>query len=559
MRIRAILLGCLLVSGCARDASLCSPAEPVLPLVSEKRVIAHYMTSMLYFDGGESEPTYDLRSHYRLDGPSGAIGGFNQAFPIMDFRGPGKSMDEAAEFELRAAKTLGIDGFQFYYPLRASEKQLKDWTRIIEAFFRVAERTGINFKLTLCLSLADAPLTEAQKIEKWGRGWKKLLAHREWDDIWLKTPDGRIITYLWSGAGFSDRVSGAPALIENPALVAADAEAYERLAAACGIRAAYIYHMRWWMLKNADVVDQLLGFYPAFWSFLPMNSRFGAEWDAFADQCAVHGRAYSETICEDFYTSKLYRKEGKQFARISKLSDALELGVDGMWRRVFVSDLSGELRSSMERAMRVDSPLLSVSTWNDYPEGHQICPDVNKNFSFATLLQYFSNIWKGTPERNVRDIGWVFYKKYPSNVHPSLADFEIRHVEEVPLSKEDFIEAVVALQSPAQVFLNGKDLGELQAGLSIRRIPIEAGPVRLKAVRGDKVVFEFTAPQWITDHPYRTDRATVGYSSEYAALWRKIFGDKIPVSACEYAEDEKGVPNWKRNVFLTDEVPMSGK
>ena len=75
----------------------------------------------------------------------------------------------------------------------------------------------------------------------------------------------------------------------------------------------------------------------------------------------------------------------------------------------------------------------------------------------------------------------------------------------------------------------------------------------LKAVRGEQTLFEFSAPEWITDHPYRTDRFTVGFTSEYSNLWKRVFGDRPPLSTCEYAENSEGVPNWQRGIHLTDE------
>ena len=538
----------------AEPSALCNRNELSFPLSSERRVVAHYMSNMLYYDGGRSVPTYDSREHFRLDGPSRDIGGFNQAFPIMDFRGTGKSIDELAEFELRTAKELGIDGFQFFYPMDPTGN-LKFYNQNIKAFFRAIERIGLDFKLTVCFCTPGSLLTENEKINLWGDSLKELLQEKAWDDIWLKTPDGRIIIYLWNCEGLSDEVFNFETVIKNPAMVAADAAAYQRLADYCGINAAYVYHVRWWMLEHTELIDQFLNYYPAFWSFIPLNSLFGKQWDAFAEKCRLRQRAYTETICPDFYTSKLFRKNGvKKYDRVFDLNDALNLGVDGMWRWVFISHLSGELRDSAERAIRTDTPVLNIVTWNDYPEGHQICPDVNKNFAFSSLLKYYSNIWKGRPELNHKDAGWVFYKKYPSSVRPLLADFEVRSECNIPPDVEDFIEAVVTLQSSAEIFLNGQNLGAAPAGLSVHRIPVETGPVRLKAVRDGAILFEFTAPEWITNEPYRTDRSTVGFSSEYSNLWTTVFGDKVPVSACEYAENAEGIPNWKNNIFLTDEI-----
>lgn len=526
----------------------------VSAFVPRKRVIAHYMSNMLYHKGAYSVPTYDAREHFRLDGPSAAIGGFNQTFPIMDFRKTDMTPEEAAEFEVKTAMRLGIDGFQFFYPL-SPPKQMQHYNDNIKAFFRAVDRLGVDFKLTVCLCMAEQDLTEGQKIRLWGDPLKDLLSEPSWDDIWLKTADGKHIIYQWIGDGLSDQLWGIGDILKNPNLMDADVEAYERLADYCGIDAAYVYHVRWWMLKHTDVIAKAVEEYPAFWSFDPLNIRYAAQWDAFAKQCNENGKFFTASICPDFYTSKLYRKNTDiMFDRIWKLEDALALGVDGMYRRAYVTGLSQELRASAERAIEFDAPLINVVTWNDYPEGHQVCPDINHNFSFALLIQAYKNIWIGQPELNECETGMVFFKKYPSTVRPSLADFEVRSEDGVPLSEDDFIEAVTILHSPAELFINNRSVGEVPAGISTRRIPAEPGPVSLRAVRGGATVFELTAPEWITDHPYRTDRLTVGYSSEFSNLWKNIFGNKPPVSACEYAEDEPGIPNWTRGIHLTDEI-----
>jgi hypothetical protein len=549
----SLVIPLFLCGGAGNAESLRNRAELAFPLVGEKLVVAHYMSNMLYHKGAHSVPTYDSREHFRLDGPSGAIGGFNQTFPIMDFRDTGKTIDEAAEFELRTAMKLGIDGFQFFYPLTHLEV-LDDYNETIKAFFRAVQRLDVDFKLTVCLCLAEKDMPSEQKIQWWGGGLRKLLAEPEWSDIWLKTPDGRHIIYLWTSDGLSDEAFGIGDILKQPSLVKADAEAYQKLADYCGINPAYVYHIRWWMLKHSDVQEQLLDYYPAFWSFDPLNSIYGREWDAFARKCRSHKRAYTESICPDFYTSKLYRKKSERmFDRIWRLEDALELGVEGMYRRAYVCDLSGELRASAERAIRTDAPLINVVTWNDYPEGHQICPDINHNFAFALLLKAYKNIWMGRPELNDRDIGMVFYKKYPGAARPSLVDFEVRSEEDIPLKKEDYIEMVTVLTAPARIYLNDKDMGEAPAGIHAERIRMQAGSVRFKAVRGEETVFDVTAPEWITDKPYRTDRFTVGYSSEYGRLWKTIFGDQPPISTCEYAEDRPGMPNWRQGIHLTDE------
>lgn len=53
-----------------------------------------------------------------------------------------------------------------------------------------------------------------------------------------------------------------------------------------------------------------------------------------------------------------------------------------------------------------------------------------------------------------------------------------------------------------------------------------------------------TAPEWIrmTDKPYRTNRFTYGYSSQYEHYWKAVFGNMAPITSKEYNEDA-GLPN----------------
>jgi len=81
----------------------------------EKLVIAHYMTDMVpqtnrplnrWIDPELADP----------EGSTAALGGLHQTVPMASLYLKEAGLTRAVDFEIRAARQLGVDGFQFYYP-----------------------------------------------------------------------------------------------------------------------------------------------------------------------------------------------------------------------------------------------------------------------------------------------------------------------------------------------------------------------------------------------------------------------------------------------------------
>jgi hypothetical protein len=117
--------------------SLANLPELSLPLTNKKLVIAHCMTHIIRYEGHPFEDGCNP-DYYPIIDP---IGGYTQVHPMCDSMLAHATLDQAVEYEMRAAKRCGIDGFQFYYPLGN-----KTMDTIIEAYFRVANQKNIDFK-----------------------------------------------------------------------------------------------------------------------------------------------------------------------------------------------------------------------------------------------------------------------------------------------------------------------------------------------------------------------------------------------------------------------------
>ena len=132
----------------------------------EKLVIAHYMTDMVpqtdrplvrWIDPQLADP----------QGSTAALGGISQTVPYASPHLRDADLSKAIDFEIRAARQLGVDGFQFYYPLGDNIRALENrYHQIISDFVRLSDTRYPGFKITLCLAhpKTGKPSTEAERI-----------------------------------------------------------------------------------------------------------------------------------------------------------------------------------------------------------------------------------------------------------------------------------------------------------------------------------------------------------------------------------------------------------
>ena len=159
------------------------------------------------------------------------------------------------------------------------------------------------------------------------------------------------------------------------------------------------------------------------------------------------------------------------------------------------------------------------------------------------ILDYYRKTWLG--EENIKESASVFYKKYKHDVTPA-HNFPIHTKRSIGAKEmEDDIEVVTILKSPAQVFINGKHAGDVQAGIQAVRLPSEPGAVKVEVKRGQKLLFELKPPEQITETPFRTDRLTYMYSSRFDEYFQYIFGSskQVPTSQ-SYTWDQVPKPEY---------------
>ncbi|MEM9065234.1 MAG: endo-1,3-alpha-glucanase family glycosylhydrolase [Planctomycetota bacterium] len=522
------------------------------PIAQDKLVIAHYMTGMLPTPSGEFGWIDPAR--YDPNGFTSAAGGLYQTIPVISLHAGSREgladPETAALFEMRAAKTLGIDGFNFYYPL-GPDKAFRDrYDEYIVAFFAAAAEHGLDFKLTLCLAPYGHGDKDAfAKAEIYAEHLNGLLEQTDRSSNWLRTPDGRLLIYTWLADAFvsSDFDGRHWEIGEQPELLQTVATALDHMGSLAGEKdIAVIYH-----LDQPDVdglVAEALKHFPAVYGWCETGAdrmQRRREVAALAEQV---GRTYVPEVHADYYTSKVYAK-GEQ-AQIFDVERVLEIGTSGIERRVQVMGLTQTFREKLKIAIDIDAPIISYTSWNDYPEGHHLAPEINHNFGFAVMLREYLRQWRGgNPEKPGYDALAVYFKKYPSDAMPSGHSVAVRTKQTVgPATADDGIDVLVIAQEQSILRVDGLDPQIVPAGVRVLRLPMRPGPVRVSLARGTASVASLVTPEWITQAPYRTDRLTYSFSSEFERYFGEIFGEAPRHTSMEYAEDELGRPNWMSGV-----------
>ena len=485
----------------------------------QKLVLAHYMTDMVPRTRGRLIRWIDPE----LADPRGstaALGGLHQTVPMASLHLENADLEKAVDFEIRAARQLGVDGFQFYYPLVDITPTLaKDYNNIISTFIKLSDTRYRGFRISLSLSHPSTgrPTTEKQKIALWGPPIRNLLSATGKSPAWLRTDSGSLLFYLWVGDGLADGIRG---LAHTPAEIKKVGLAYGRLAAAIGTPIEYVYQVRRPEL-DPPYIDAILDTFPAVWGWTASDENLEF-WDYLARRCREKDCLYTQSVYPDYYTSKVYGR-GKNNHEILPTAQALKIGPGGIERHYRVTNLAQTQLLLLRRAVRHNVRIINYVTWNDFPEGHHLAPEESHNFGPSLLLRHFKRRWKSGEEKVERDEAIVFFKKYRHDAKPKNPVALRIKSRNRDLAAEDRIELVTLLTAPAMCYLNNKSLGRVEKGLRVHSIPSEPGPVRVRVVRDGKQVIAFKTPRDISQAPLRTDRLTYSYSSAFDREYGKLF------------------------------------
>jgi hypothetical protein len=518
-----LLMSLMLCSGGFSQDTLKNLPEFSLPLTDKKLVIAHNMTNIIRYQGHKMEDSGDPQYYSPVGNVTENLGGMVQVKVMYDKYFKDSTLEKTVEFEMRTAMKCGIDGFQFYYPLR----QRGPDDDIIIAYFKVADKLNLDFKLTLCPS-HPSELTEEARIAEYARRINYIFDAVGHDNThWLRTPDGRLILYLWYG----EQIADVPADPKGLPRMFYAARAYKKLSQKVNENFACVVAINH-QISEAET-RAYLDYFPAVWMWtIPYTDAYVGK--KVAQACKERGRAFTGSAFSDFYTSKVL-KTGT-WDMYDYAIDAATAGISKIERKGIITNLSENYRKLLEFAIEEDVPIINIITWNDYPEGHHLAPEINHNYGFSVLLNHYKALWKGElSPYSGKDVAIVFFKKYKHDLVPDPYNVPFVTIERfIDPALEDSIEVVTILKAPAELTVNNTKV-QVKSGIVSTRFDLVPGQVSVAVSRKGEKVIDFTTPEGITDKPYRTDRIIYCFSSEFHNFHKAIFGDLPPEFSMEYA------------------------
>ncbi|WP_162915724.1 endo-1,3-alpha-glucanase family glycosylhydrolase [Paraflavitalea soli] len=486
--------------------------ELSMPISNKKLVIAHCMTNIIRYKGHKLEDSCDPEYYATKGNSTASLGGLTQVKVMTDSLLKDKTLEETVEFEMRTAMQSGIDGFQFYYVLGAP-----DWDEIIKAYFRVADKQQLDFKLTLCVSHPGGS-TEEAKIAELARRMNGIFNEVGRNNPhWLRTPDGRLLLYLWYGESLADIPADRQGLPESYYV----ARAYKRLGDAVNEKFALARTIN--ERIDEQKANEYLDYFPAVWMWtVSFTNDYAGK--VVADACRKRNRSFMGSAFNDFYTSKLLKRGTWDMFHYA--SEAVSAGINKVERKYIATGLSWNFRKMLEFGIAEDVSIMNIITWNDYPEGHHLAPEINHNDGFSLLLKYYKSIWKkeSSPYQD-NDIAIAFFKKYRHDIDPAPYNIPVESFQQdaVQRKEEDSIEVVTILQDKAQLMINDK-MVQVPAGFTVSRIVQQKGAVRVAIIRNGITLKKFVTPGQITNKPIRADRLTYSWSTETDHYRRSILG-----------------------------------
>jgi hypothetical protein len=504
-----------------------SHALAATPAERPKKVYAHYMGCAPAGTGPQDWARYHdaptLRHDSRND-PS-RFGGHVRNWDLVP-ENSHLTAEESADLEIRRAIRIGIDGFAI-----DAWAGSNDAKKSLDALFKVAEEKNYPFEITICIDPnclgGESPEQVVRYLlDKHGKSPK--LARRDGKPLIF----GYQSVFLGIGFGMNSLgqkpewkgkekdIPNSTALRATPEGWALLGESMKDLEKKVG-QPLYIHYCLSafeygvdrknvspdLLLKAAPVIAKSVGAIGSFNWTGPLQDQIGqaviaagAEWS-----CPV-GMYQKENV-----PYECYMPEGTEW-------------LSGCW----------------ESAIRTNSTILQLITWNDYGENTNIAPAYNTRYTVYDLTGYYIQLWKtGKAPVPDHDRVYVTYRKYPTGakVFPFKTKFDV---------KNSTLEVVTILTAPATIRLPGRQVEyEAPAGFFRKQVSLTAGAVSAELLRDGKVALKIESPEPVTDKPFREDHGMVCFSSEFMRLWKEDFGDAMPLLYSEYGDaDGDGLPNW---------------
>ncbi|MFA6293239.1 MAG: endo-1,3-alpha-glucanase family glycosylhydrolase [Victivallales bacterium] len=482
---------------------------------AEKTVYAHYMGCFPAGYAATEHHRQNMVKTLKHDSKNyvDAMGGNIVNWPLT----PHDMMltaEQSAELEIKRAMRGGIDGFAIDAWAGGEGAQ-----RVLDQLFAAAERMKAPFKITICMDPSCLPKNEKEpgnNIQAYADAIKYVL-DRHGSSPNLARRNGKPLIFGYHSRGIY-RPASVKDMPEGTEKWDRTAQAYREVEKLLG-QPIFFHFCIDAFFHNAPKQEPGMIVKAAEWA----GRNFGAVGGFIGDEWAVQDKNMASAV-------KAGAAEWSQpmWFQYNNKAGALNVakGLD-------------ILRRNWDSARQNDATLIQFVTWNDYGEDTILAPGYSTGYTILELNRYYVDWWKqGKEPVPKEDSVHLIFRRYINGA--ATYPFQMRR------SAPGVLEVVTILKAPAEVAIPGnKEKYQAPAGIFFKQFPLQVGPVTANISRNGKQVLTATAPELITDKPFREDNSMVCFSNDFDAQWKTDFGDVPPLYYSEYGDiDHDGLPNW---------------
>ncbi|MBD0401972.1 hypothetical protein [Flammeovirga sp. EKP202] len=440
---------------------------------------------------------------------------YRTTVPLVSIMTNPMENSDAFEFEMKSAKLMGIDGFQFELRPSAGDYYLNRFKKIFTDYVKVAEDNNIDFKFSIVVDMKRSKkMPVSLLLMKVGNTLNELFKATNYSKKWLRTGNNKVVVFLKYPQKVMDEGFGkkyVEPFIANPNLIKNVAEVYESLRKGLVDDVAFVYQAD--HVADPQLVNQILDYFPAIYtSSSTQNYALGIE--RLAEVCKERNRPFIQCVFSELKGTKRYdvhtdKKLSTMKGKTSKMADK------ETYVRAHNYKMTSMLRDLLEKGIERDADMLTVYSWNFFNRGTHFAPELHHGYGLGIILNYYKNRWLNSDKELENEVVLISFKNFlPGELNQTKGvKVKFREKEQLYLNDLDSVEVVTQLKEGGEVYFNNQYMGFAPKGIHAFYALKEKGKMEVKVKREKLTVLEYTTPKEVIGKQSYTDFLTYSFSN----------------------------------------------
>ncbi|NME70438.1 hypothetical protein [Flammeovirga aprica] len=440
---------------------------------------------------------------------------YRTTVPLVSLMSNPMENSDAYEFEMKSAKLMGIDGFQFELRPLGGEYYLSRFKKIFAEYIKVAEVKNIDFKFSIIIDMKrNKKVPVSLLLSKTESTLNELFKMTNYSKKWLRTGDNKVILFTKTPQKVIDqglKKKYASAFIKNPNLILELAEVYHSLQKGLIDDVAFVYQADY--VSNDVLTNQILDFFPAIYT-LSSAQNYDKGISGLEALCRKRNRPFIQCVVPDMQSVKPYDISTKQ-----KLPSGVEGTIKGRGENNYVKahnyKMTSVLRDLLEKGVKRQADLLYVTSWNYYNRGSHFAPELHHGYGMGLLLKEYKNKWLKNQATLEEEAVIVSFKNFlPGEFNKNKGmKINFRNKEKYQIQDMDSVEVVTILKEKSGVYFNNQYLGIAPKGTHAFYVEKPKGKMEVKVKRARRTILQYSVPKEIDGKQTVTDFLTYTFSN----------------------------------------------